>query len=1120
MNPIIDLQARIDALDITRSFLVQAPAGSGKTELLTQRFLSLLSYVHYPEEIIAITFTKKAAFEMRSRIISSLENPKTEAAKKALIHSKKNNWNLCEHPNRLRILTLDAFSLYLAQQSPIRSKLGAQLNIAEDANILYKEAIQAILLDPPKDAVFLEAIKNVILYLDNNYSRLEELLINLLSKRDQWLPLLLNHSKKENIRHFLENELVYSNHLILKKQDEIPDFLKKEMLNLAEYALGNIENKSDFFTIFSEKYDKNFISSIKKTWEFISNIFLTSQDSLRKKADKNIGFPAPSQSKNKDEKKIYEEYKKRHQALIKEIEKNQGIVDWLIEIKKMPNLSYTESQWSMLASLLTLLPLTVAQLRLLFSEKNKIDYIENAQSALQALGEEDNPSDFSLKLDYKIQHILIDEFQDTSNSQFSLLKKLTMGWSQNDGRTLFLVGDPMQSIYRFRQAEVGLFLYAKQYGIGDIKLDFLSLSSNFRSTKNIINWINSTFSSLFPIKENMQKGEIKYSHAKAIENFNFNQTSNIECFTFLEKNETHEEKYIINKIQEIKKNNPHDSIAILIRSRDHLKTITPQLQYASIEYQAIEIEKLFHESSIYDLLSLTKACIHLSDRVAWLSCLRAPWCGLKLDDLWLISHEKKTKTIWEQLNNPDIINKLSDEGKKRINNFKNAISFAIEQRQRFPIREIIEKVWRSLNKNYLLYPQEKNNIDINIEYFFSALENISDEKGLIELENLEKKISQIFSSTLINKENPVKIMTIHKSKGLEFDHVFIPKLNKKTSPLDRSLLTWIEYPDDENINHLLIAPISEINLQDKTYDYIQKQQQKKFLLETIRVFYVAATRAKKCLYLTATIEDETQVENQNSLLGNIVKKHPFLFESFSSEEKENINHDQNLFLKKKKTLKRLKLINLNTSNQIKHLEPYSEEQNNIPKLEIVNSNLEAKLGTMIHFMIEKISYYGLNWWNKLSKTEVNEIIESLCLQYNLYHEKDTVFNKINSAIFNMKQDQKGQWLLKKQAFSFSEWPICFKEANNQWGKKIIDRIIQDENGVYWIIDYKTKDNQNSALALSHFIEIEARKYFSQLESYRKIVQDLFPSSKIRMALYFPLLPAWYAYPEIVNINEI
>src|SRR5690606_2558755 len=119
---------------------------------------------------------------------------------------------------------------------------------------------------------------------------------------------------------------------------------------------------------------------------------------------------------------------------------------------------YTDDQQAVLRLLSEVLWLAAAQLNLRFTEVAEVDFTEISQRALQALGHADEPTDLLLALDTTVRHILVVEFQDTSQSQIDLLERLTSGWQADDGRTLFLVGDPMQSIYRFRKADVGCFL--------------------------------------------------------------------------------------------------------------------------------------------------------------------------------------------------------------------------------------------------------------------------------------------------------------------------------------------------------------------------------------------------------------------------------------------------------------------------------------------------------------------------------------------------------------------------------------------------------------------------------------------------------------------------------------
>ena len=159
-----DIDARVRALDITRSCLVQAPAGSGKTELLIQRFLALLAHVERPEAIVATTFTRKAAAEMRERIVAALRDAgRTDArppasdhdaltqrlARAALEHARQRGWRLLEQPARLRIVTIDALAAALARQAPLAANLGALPRFVDDAQALYRDAARAGLAAAP-----------------------------------------------------------------------------------------------------------------------------------------------------------------------------------------------------------------------------------------------------------------------------------------------------------------------------------------------------------------------------------------------------------------------------------------------------------------------------------------------------------------------------------------------------------------------------------------------------------------------------------------------------------------------------------------------------------------------------------------------------------------------------------------------------------------------------------------------------------------------------------------------------------------------------------------------------------------------------------------------------------
>ena len=219
-----DQQARNSALDIGQSFIVQAPAGSGKTELLTMRYLKLLAMSSQPEEVLAITFTKKAASEMRDRIIrilnwcrtcddacnqlSGIEAARLKIGRSVLERNNRQNWRLLESPGRLRVQTIDSFCLYLAKQLPTLSQIGGNPNVTEDIDICCKEAVHATVSHLESDTQLAHHIGIVLTHLDNDLASVENQLLQMLKQRDQWSNYItdLTANNNETVR-FLKSGL-------------------------------------------------------------------------------------------------------------------------------------------------------------------------------------------------------------------------------------------------------------------------------------------------------------------------------------------------------------------------------------------------------------------------------------------------------------------------------------------------------------------------------------------------------------------------------------------------------------------------------------------------------------------------------------------------------------------------------------------------------------------------------------------------------------------------------------------------------------------------------------------------------------------------------------------------
>ncbi len=505
-----DTANREIALNLT-SFIVEAPAGAGKTELLTQRYLNLLDTVDSPEEIIAITFTNKAASEMKKRIMDSLimansgvEPPETHKittfnlGRQALAKSDALGWNLLVTPSRLRIYTIDSLSGNLARQMPLLSRFGAQPAVRDDASIYYQEAATKTLANlDEKDHG--EVIQKALRYFDNNHSKLNELLADMLAKRDQWQENVVNHNDAS-----LAEAALYQ--LVMGDMQALSTVMTKAvqeaLMPIARYAASHLTCDKAVALLRDWETPIPFKPEALDMWRAVAELLLTGLGTFRARVTKTEGFPAGEAG---------QAFKDIFEKFVGELQQISGADAALTKVRRLPNPKYDAQSSEIVAVFAELLKIASAELWMAFQRNKEVDFVQISQNALSALGgNDDAPSDLALKLDYRIKHLLVDEFQDTSPTQIKLLEKLTAGWIDGDGRTLFLVGDPMQSIYRFRKANVGLFLRVLKHGIGDLSLTPLKLWRNNRSHEDVIKWVNDAFLQVFPAQDSVSRGAIKY----------------------------------------------------------------------------------------------------------------------------------------------------------------------------------------------------------------------------------------------------------------------------------------------------------------------------------------------------------------------------------------------------------------------------------------------------------------------------------------------------------------------------------------------------------------------------------------------------------------------------------
>lgn len=1118
-SQIEDKEQRAQALEAETSFIVQAPAGSGKTELLIQRYLRLLSLVDAPEEIIAITFTRKAAAEMKERIVSALYSPgedeegsdnqrtTRDLANLARDRGKELNWHLDENPTRIKVQTIDSLTSSLTKQMPILSKLGAQPETIEDAGELYRQAAENTIAELEGKEHWSESVAILLKHLDNNLPRVTSLLAIMLAKRDQWLRHVVQQHQREELentlRHLVESELHPVGSAFSEQHAE-------ELLSLLKYAGDSIvseqanpalENFIKLSSLPSDSPDQ------LENWQAIADFLLTQSDDWRKTATVKLGFPPASASKTEAEKR--KQMKKRYENFLSELSADAGLHKLLVTIRSLPPLNYTDREWQVVEALYNLLVLADAQLRLLFAENNQMDFSGIAQAAIQALGDAETPTELALRLDYRIRHILVDEFQDISVNQYVLLECLTNGWSEGDGHSLFLVGDPMQSIYRFREAEVGLFLSTwQQQRLNQLPLVPLKLRVNFRSGKNLVNWANHTFSTILPATSVPEKGAVGFTEAKAFHtDFPDNALHIHPCPL---KDLRLEARQLIDIIRQCRETDKNGSIAVLARNRSHLSLIINELQSSDLPYQAVEIDNLAQVPVIQDLLALTLALTHPEDRISWLAILRAPWCGLSLKDLLYLTGDDRDSTVWQCILDTEKQNKLDDDARNRLLRFINQVRPALTNRGRLRLSRWIKSVWLTLGGPACLHSEADLS---NCEKYFHLLNEQSGTAHLINRERFIGKVEKLYAASEQESMNAIQLMTIHKAKGLEFDTVILPGLSRGTGFDDASLLMWMELSHGEH-QDLLLAPIREMGQEDSPiYSYLKRLDAEKQYYEYGRLLYVAATRAKKYLHLLVGVE-----QNKNEISLRKPRKNSLaaqLWPIIESECGENLDyndHDSGEGLLKTPesvTYKRLTVdwccpspprssdFRSDTNTQADtELSPDYEWAGEIIK----------HVGVVVHDSIQQLADSTEGLWQE---SDIRALRQKHILKFRQLgvddNDMELALQRVEKALGNIINDERGQWLFSNQHSSIRNEYALSGVYRDRIINVVLDRTFVDENGIRWIVDYKTSRHDGGDPGV--FLDQQQDRYRTQLYRYAHLFSNM-DDRNIRLGLYFPLLKGW------------
>jgi ATP-dependent helicase/nuclease subunit A len=1113
-----DGAARAAALDASRSFVVQAPAGSGKTELLIQRYLALLSRVDRPESIVAMTFTRKAADEIRERVISSLRAAALAApaeahdaqtwrlAQAVLQRDAAMEWNLIAHPARLQVQTIDALCASLMRRAPLTLKVGTLPRFVDRAMPIYLEAAR---LELEAAAAGDAAWRRLLDHLDNDADRLLELIAGMLAKRDQWLQFLIVNDK-EAMRVHLESALAAEIDRELRLVDaRVPREAVAPLLDLARYAAGNLRQEAPDHPLAAwlERDRSPITDRGIPGWPTLADWVLSKKGAFLGRLTKTHGFPAPTAAKGK-ERDQRQARKQAMEKLLTELQQVPGLAAALHSTRDLPPPRYDDASWSFIVALLDVLRSAVARLQLVFARENAIDYPESTLIALRALSSDDAPSDLLLALDMRIEHLLVDEFQDTSLAQYELIERLTEGWTPGDGRTLFVVGDPMQSIYRFREADVSLFLAAQaNRRIGGVALEPLTLTRNFRSTKALVDWVNNAFSSVFSSPEHPAQGVVAFKPSAAAREGKSAAPVTVDLCA-----DAREEAAVVVSRVEAALSIPSQTIAILVRKRSDLDALLPALRASDIAFSAVELDQLSERQTVLDLCSLTHALIQPGDRLAWLAILRAPWCGLGLPDLFVIAEHCRNRAFSECLSGDlrdAVMENLSADGRLRFVRLADVAAPFIAERGRQPLATAVRGAWLALGGPACI----GDAVDLEAsERFFALLGEHQVGADVPQWAMFTEALSALRAEADADPSTRLQIMTLHRAKGLEFDAVIMPGLTRRARHNDRQLLLW-----RRRSHGLLLAPIKSRYLargdDDPVYSYLRGLATREELAELGRLLYVGCTRARERLHLTSTLEaiDDAKVPRRwkqpsprsalgtlwPAIAGSVAPPRPPAAPPGIDARREQSG------------VPLLRLPSVWRLPEMPVTVPAAgtfESASDRDPVEFDWARETARrIGTVAHRLFRQLSDEGIERWTaERSGIERKRVARELASLGLTVTEVDAAVEQVIAAISTTLDDPRGRWLFSTDhTEARSEFALTGLHGG-KFAHLVLDRTFVAD-GVRWIVDFKLSRHEGGAVQA--FLDREQERYRGQLEEYAAVMRaiDVRP---IRVGLYFPLLPGW------------
>lgn len=1119
--PLPDTAERAAALDLRIHALVTAPAGSGKTGLLVQRLLAALAVVDEPEQVVAITFTNKAASEIRARVLETLRAAGEHAAEssnahEAALHARaravlardaQRGWRLLEQPARLAATTIDAFCMQIAAQLPLLSGLGGSLAISEDARGLYREAVLRLfeeIEEPSVPQEDREALARVLRLCGNRLDRLVEPLSDLLASRDQWLGAAASGDPQDA---WIERD-----HAALSR-------LIEPALRAFEHALSPAD-RAALVALLCEggaQHERLAWATDLRDWppaqaehldvlRALAAVLLTADGGLRKPGGVNIksGFITKAG------------YTQRFKALLAGCEGDTALEAAACTVRALPDARLHPDLVALRAAWLRVLRRLAGHLRLVFADHQQADFAELSACALQALaGSEQGVGDALLAADRRIRHLLVDEMQDTSEAQLELLRRLTAGWTPGDGRSLFLVGDPQQSIYAFRKAEVRLFLNLwETRRLGTLDLVPLRLSANFRSDPRMVADFNAAFAQVFPARLDLLRGVVPFTPSTA-QRAPCAQAEGLQVRVFEDRGA--EAAAVAEHAIDLAARG--ESVVVLGRARTHLEPVIRALRERGHLPACQDIDPLAAVPEVRDVIALALALWHPYDRLHWAVLLRAPFVGLGWADLLAISRDALRQPwperIARALDQPD--GALSAEGRVRLQRLHAALAATGATRAlRAELAERTEAVWRRLDG-----PRACTRVALDdVRQALMCLREETRGGGVRDTARLQRRLAELYAAP---RAGQVQLMTVHKSKGLEFDHVLLVGCNRKPANEDAP---WLHLFDCEGPRLILPRPDEAwppMHAAHASYRAVHELHVAGRRSEALRLLYVAITRARRSATLAVSVTrdpvtgafDALHAHGFAQLMEPVLR--PVLGEAFAASPPRAVapTPAQTDTLMPPPRAPRLRLDLAPLPEAPLYRPP--EVRTLRPSEAVLQAQAETQarrdegdvyaqlVGTLYHEAMQRIAEEGLGAWADAGESRRGSMAAGLRRRGLPEPRVEAAVARVIELLRRTLASAQGRWLLEPKPWARSEYPLAGLR-DGRWISAVIDRCFRDHDGTLWVVDYKTRAAAPAPQDLDAYVEQASAHYRTQVQQYQALLaaldETITAGTPVRGALYF------------------